>query len=512
MSPGQVGGTKGRRKVAPGLIVLLMVVAGAILAVSRFGPRSESRPPLLRHPAGPGRPAELMIDSAVPGEPVELLFFQGRPAVPGQHGRRVVVSDAGTVLESDSAHGMRPVAASLSGSAVLDAAPARDGGWWFSTLDGELIRTDIRGVPTFRAPAPFGATALWPLAGTDGVIATRSPERYGFLPESPDNPVIAVLDREGHPGQGRGRILVPEHSLLATLANAGYGVAAGDTVYFAPLSRPELVAFGPQGDTLWVSRAEDVPPTPEPRIKIVAGRVHIDFQPLNLALTLGPDGRLYLIRAVDTALRLARLDVLDRRSGNLLWSAALAAPRATLGASRNGRVYALDADRLLGAIPPNAREPLPDFTLPRLGGGSTALADHLGKVILVNVWASWCAPCRTEMPALDTLQRGFLGDGFAFLAMSEDQDRSDAERFVRERHFDFPVLFGDGRLKSRYHYPGLPMTMLVDRRGRIVRRWFGELQPSDLTLIRTLVRSELLGQAAAAGTGPAETHQHHRSP
>jgi thiol-disulfide isomerase/thioredoxin len=439
-----------------------------------------------------------------------LLFFQGRPAIPGRDGRRVVVSESGTLLATTSTLDLRPLTLSLGGRGVLSAAPAGDGGWWIGTLDGELLRIAPGGEIAFARPAPFGATALWPDPRSKGVIATRSPERFGFVPEAPESPAVVELDGQGRAVAGRGKLLVPEHSLLATLANSGYAAAAGDTVFLAPLSRSDVIALGPRGDTLWRSAATEVPPTPEPRIKLVAGQVRIDYQPLNLVMTLGPDGRLYLLRATDTALRQARLDVLDRSTGQVLWRADLPSPRATLAANRLGRVSSFDGDRLLGAIPPSARERLPDFDLPGREGGRASRGSLAGKVVLINVWASWCVPCRTEMPALDSLQRSLRAPGFAFLAISEDERRSDAERFLQELGLDFPVLFGDGRLRSLLHYPGLPYTLLVDREGRIVRRWIGQLGRPDFELIRMLARQELA--APSLRSSGEETHHHHPGP
>jgi thiol-disulfide isomerase/thioredoxin len=505
--PARAGGRP--RRLSPGVTALFLVVAGAGFAASALTPGPEVRPPKLRHAPTPGGPVELILDSVPPLEPVRMLYFQGRPVVPGADGRLVVVSETGTVFTADSAPRLRPLMLALGGSSALGAAPGDDGGWWVSTLDGELLRVDAAGVVTRRSRAPFAATALWADWSTHGIIATRSPERFAFLPESPESPVVAAVDSAGRPRGGRGKLLVPQHSLLATLANAGHAVGAGDTVFFAPLSRPDVVALNPMGDTIWVSGGAGLPPTPEPRFGLVKGRVQIDYQPLNLGMTLGPDGMLYVLRAADTAVTRARLDVLDRATGRVLWSARLPGPRATLAANRLGRVYAVDEDRLLGATPTVAREPLADFDLPRLGGGRTSLKEQRGRVLLVNIWASWCSPCRTEMPALDTLQRALSGDGFAFLAITDDESRPGAERFVAERRIDFPVLFGDGRMKERFHYPGLPYTMLTDREGRIVRKWIGELRPADYALIRTLVQAELARKRPDNGQGgPVAAHLH----
>jgi thiol-disulfide isomerase/thioredoxin len=502
--------TAGGWRFLTGTAVLLAVIAGVASSASIFMPRPEARSPRIRPAAIPGHPDQLLLDSSLTRESVSLLFFEGRPAVLGRDGRRVVVSESGTLLATSSTLDLRPLSLGLGGRGALAAAPASDGGWWISTLDGELLKIAPGGEIAFVRPAPFGATALWPDPRSDGVIATRSPERFGFVPEAPENPAIVEVDGQGRVAAGRGKLLVPEHSLLATLANSGYAVATGDTVFLAPLSRSEVIALGPKGDTLWRSAATEVPPTPEPRIKLVEGQVRIDYQPLNLAMTLGPDGRLYVLRATDTTLRRARLDVLDRSSGQVLWRADLAGPRATLAANRLGRVYAFEGDRLLGAIAPSARERFPDFDLPARGGGQVSRASLAGKVVLINVWASWCVPCRTEMPALDSLQRSLQAPEFAFLAISEDERRSDAERFLQELGLEFPVVFGDGRLRNLLHYPGLPYTLLVDREGRILRRWIGQLAGPDFELIRMLARQES-GAPALAPSG-AEPHHHHPGP
>ncbi len=492
------------RVPALGVAIVLAVGAWLYLMAPPTRPHQAARPPLRRPSPVPGLPDELVIDSSAPLESTSLAFFQGRPTVPAGADRRAVVTEAGTLLVSDSRLRLRPFVPALGGAGMLSAAPADSGGWWIATLDGALLRTDSRGVPRFRSKAPFAATVLWPDPVWAGVLAARSPERFGFLPEPEGSPLIVRLDRAGRVRERRGGLRIPDHSLLATMANAGYVAGVGDTVFFAPLSRSHVVALGPARDTIWVSAAIDAPATPEPRFTVAGGHARIDYQPLNLALTLGPDGRLYVLRAADSAVRHARLDVIDRRSGEVVASAVLPGPRATLAIGQLGRVYGLDEARLLGAVPAEAREPLPPFDLPVMGGGRVALAGFAGKVLLLNLWASWCTPCRTEMPALDTLQRTLAGEGFAFLALNEDQNRRDADRFVAEFGFRFLVLYGEGRLQRLYHYPGLPYTLLVDRQGRVIRRWIGELGAGDLALIRTLVRSELGGAVDGPGLLPAQ--------
>ncbi len=490
---------------------LVATVAGILAIGSRMAlPASTGlsapKPPLVRASAVPGEADQLMLDDSAPMEPTQLLYFQGRPAVPTSGHSRIVVSESGTLLVADSSLNLRPVSVDLGGRAALSAAPAGRGGWWVTTLDGALLRIGAGEPPRIESISPFPYGALWPDARSGGVFVTRSTERFSFLPEPGEPSLVIAIDGAGRSTGPLGRGPIPAHTLLTSLANAGHAAALGDTVFFAPLSRPGVIALGPRGDTLWVSVPHSPLPASEPRFAVSGGSAHIDYQPINLGLTVGPDGKLYLLRAADTTLTRAWLDVLDPASGRTLTVTPLESPRATLAVNALGRIYRLDDLSLLGAIPASAREPLAPFDLPALGGGRVTLGSLTGKVVLVNFWASWCLPCRTEMPALDTLQRELSGEGFAFFALNEDEHRRDAERFLKAFHFSFPVLLGEGRLKQVYHYPGLPYTLLIDAQGRIVRRWIGELSRRNLETIRLLVGAE---RRTLAPSGPAEALVHH---
>jgi thiol-disulfide isomerase/thioredoxin len=443
--------------------------------------------------------------------PTQLLYFQGRPTVPAGGYSRIVVSESGTLLVSDSLLHLRTERVDLGGRAALSAAPDGRGGWWISTLDGTLLRTGKSEADRLESISPFPYGALWPDPRTGGVFVTRSTERFSFLPEPGKLSLVIGIDGAGRSTGPRGRGPIPAHSLLTSLANTGHAVASGDTVFFAPLSRPGVIALGPAGDTLWTSVPHDPLPAPEPRFAVSGGSAHIDYQPTNLGLTVGPGGKLYLLRAADTTLTRAWLDVLDPATGRTLTVTPVESPRATLAVNALGRIYHLDDFRLLGAIPASARESLAPFDLPALGGGHVTLAGQAGKVVVANFWASWCLPCRTEMPALDTLQRELAGDRFAFLALNEDETRSDAEQFLKAYHFSFPVLLGEGRLKQVYHYPGLPYTLLLDARGRVIRRWIGELSRQDIESIRLLVRAQRSTPNAGTATPIAAPHHHTRS-
>jgi peroxiredoxin len=117
-----------------------------------------------------------------------------------------------------------------------------------------------------------------------------------------------------------------------------------------------------------------------------------------------------------------------------------------------------------------------EFTVPRLGGGSLSLAAYRGQVVFLNFWATWCVPCRVEMPAMERLYARLRDQGLVVLAVSIDTD-ADAEAvrlFVREHRLTFPVgLDRKLRVVSLYGVRALPSTMLLDRRGYIVARAFG---------------------------------------
>ena len=118
----------------------------------------------------------------------------------------------------------------------------------------------------------------------------------------------------------------------------------------------------------------------------------------------------------------------------------------------------------------------PDFTLERLDGTTTALDDMAGKVTLLNFWASWCEPCRAEMPALERLYLAEQNNGLAILAVNSTvQDELPAVTgFVAEYQLSFPILLDrDGAAGRSYGVRALPSTFAIDRRGVVRRVLYG---------------------------------------
>lgn len=134
----------------------------------------------------------------------------------------------------------------------------------------------------------------------------------------------------------------------------------------------------------------------------------------------------------------------------------------------------------------------PDFELPLLAGGTTSLAEHRGKVVLVDFWATTCDPCLREMPELVKLYQEKKAQGFEVLAIATDgpDTLSGVTATAREKNMVFPVLLDqDTEVLDRYNPKGeLPFTVVVDRRGSIVLRRAG-YQPGDEDSMRTLVQA-----------------------
>jgi peroxiredoxin len=134
-----------------------------------------------------------------------------------------------------------------------------------------------------------------------------------------------------------------------------------------------------------------------------------------------------------------------------------------------------DPYQVLGLVRSPAVKPAPAFTLATPGGPVLRLGDHRGKVVLLNFWATWCVPCREEMPAMERLFRRFSGDGLVVLAVSVDaQGAAAVTPFLDTQRLTYPVGLDPGMtLARRYQVRALPATFLVDRRGRLVASALG---------------------------------------
>lgn len=116
-----------------------------------------------------------------------------------------------------------------------------------------------------------------------------------------------------------------------------------------------------------------------------------------------------------------------------------------------------------------------DFSLPDITGRQMSLAQYNGKVVMLNFWATWCRPCRTEMPSMEKLYHAYKEKDFVILAVSVDRKgKVDVNDFAQKNGYTFPILLDpDSTVSERYQVPYIPATFIIDRHGRIVSREYG---------------------------------------
>lgn len=113
-------------------------------------------------------------------------------------------------------------------------------------------------------------------------------------------------------------------------------------------------------------------------------------------------------------------------------------------------------------------EAAPDFTLPSLTGGNLRLEEYRGKVVLVNFWASWCGPCRQEMPILDQIHKRYGSLGFAVLGVNVEAERSKARQVAERTGVSFPLVFDEAQTVSEaWAIESMPYSVLIDRSGKV---------------------------------------------
>jgi peroxiredoxin len=118
---------------------------------------------------------------------------------------------------------------------------------------------------------------------------------------------------------------------------------------------------------------------------------------------------------------------------------------------------------------------VPDFRLPSLAGGETALDSYRGKVVVLNFWATWCPPCVAEMPSLERLHRTLAPEGLAVVTVSTDEDPEALRDFVTRYGLTLPVLLDPGGAvaSGSYRTTGYPETFVIDRAGALVSHTLG---------------------------------------
>ncbi len=148
----------------------------------------------------------------------------------------------------------------------------------------------------------------------------------------------------------------------------------------------------------------------------------------------------------------------------------------------NGRTEPLRGDNAV-------THPLaPDFSLTGLSGQTLQLSRYRSKVVLLNFWATWCSPCRSEIPRFVDLQRKYDRDGLQIIGISLDDDPKLVRAFYQQLTMNYPVAIGDAKLAERYGgILGLPVSFLIGRNGRIYAKHAGE---SDRTGCQVTTRND----------------------
>jgi len=152
-------------------------------------------------------------------------------------------------------------------------------------------------------------------------------------------------------------------------------------------------------------------------------------------------------------------------------------------------VGSLAAAVLLLALASGARAATPEFTLPARDGGKLSLSELKGQVVMINFWATWCGPCRQEMPLLQQIQAKYEPLGFTLVGINVEPDSTEAEAWLTKVPVSFPILFDrQNTVAESFGVVGMPSTVFIDRSGnvRYVHRGY---KPGDEARYADMVRS-----------------------
>jgi cytochrome c biogenesis protein CcmG, thiol:disulfide interchange protein DsbE len=171
------------------------------------------------------------------------------------------------------------------------------------------------------------------------------------------------------------------------------------------------------------------------------------------------------------------------RQWNVLLLGVLLLGSLFIGATRVGLPQVAAAPTAADTTPaPLPDRPAPDFTLPNVDGAEVTLKELNGQVVLINVWATWCPPCRAEMPAIEATYAQYRGQGFTVLAVNLQEDSDTVVGFMREYKLTFPALLDlDGAVSRTYQAYALPSSFFVDRKGVIRAVYRGPMPRGVIT-------------------------------
>lgn len=402
----------------------------------------------------------------IPARP-DFLFAGAFPAARDSRGRQALISPAGDRLIIVDERGTVTTlgAGALTRAVGITAAPGE--GWTVTERDGRLLRF-VEGSDPRSLPPPFERATIATVG--DGYVAARSPVGAPVRP-APSSALLVRLDTAGRTVAIIDTIAPPRDG-GEWLARTAHVAGGGDGAYVAFFERREVRAYAFDGTRRWTVGDDGVGSSDGDQRGTTLGLVR--RAPL-----------LWLLRR--EAANASRLEALDERTGRRVRSVALPDGFALLTLGRDGTIWSAPLDTLDALAGGEWRPEAPTLALPTPEGDTIHLADLRGRVVLLNVWASWCAPCREEFPIMNEIQRELGPRGLMVVAVNEDRFASGAARFLARTPASFPIVLGGGRLRARLGYQGLPFTLIIDRRGRIAERIFGFAERSQAMRIRASI-------------------------
>jgi cytochrome c biogenesis protein CcmG, thiol:disulfide interchange protein DsbE len=142
----------------------------------------------------------------------------------------------------------------------------------------------------------------------------------------------------------------------------------------------------------------------------------------------------------------------------------------------------VSAQNDLSTVPAEVNYPSPELTLTDIEGITRSLSDYRGQVVLVNLWATWCPPCKEEMPALQAYHDKYYDEGFTIIAINDGDPTSDVIQFVKDYRLTFPVWLDQTYIATEQAFKtlNLPSSFVIDRGGTIRLSWVGGINSRTL--------------------------------
>jgi peroxiredoxin len=172
-----------------------------------------------------------------------------------------------------------------------------------------------------------------------------------------------------------------------------------------------------------------------------------------------------------------------------------AAGHDAVNSSSAGQFRFVNATNKGNVIPEAQRKPAADMHGSLIGAGTYRLPQHRGHVVLINYWATWCAPCVIESPMLEKVYLHIRGSGVDFVGVDVKDERQAANAFIADKHMTYPMVYDETAktaLELGVPTGGLPVTVLIDRAGRVAAVYVGEVFQPGIQAALT----ELAGEAA----------------